>query len=72
MLDSCRALESEGFKVTYLPVKQNGIIDLDVLKNIITPETSLVSIMSVNNEIGVTQPIAEIGALHYLKVSHSR
>ncbi|XP_026463957.1 probable cysteine desulfurase, mitochondrial [Ctenocephalides felis] len=63
VLDSCRALEGEGFKVTYLPVKTNGIINMEDLDKAITPETSLVSIMSVNNEIGVIQPIAEIGAL---------
>lgn len=63
MLDSCRYLEGEGFKVTYLPVQQNGIISLDELNQAITPETSLVSVMTVNNEIGVKQPIAEIGKL---------
>ncbi|CAB3230993.1 unnamed protein product [Arctia plantaginis] len=63
VLDSCRALEGEGFKITYLPVKQNGIIDLQDLERALTPETSLVSIMTVNNEIGVKQPIADIGAL---------
>jgi len=63
VLDSCRALESEGFKVTYLPVQKNGIISLDDLQNTITPETSLVSIMAVNNEIGVKQPITDIGAI---------
>ncbi|XP_014103281.2 cysteine desulfurase, mitochondrial [Bactrocera oleae] len=63
VLDSCRALENEGFKVTYLPVKSNGIIDMKQLEESITPETSLVSIMTVNNEIGVKQPIADIGAL---------
>ncbi|XP_053601606.1 cysteine desulfurase, mitochondrial [Plodia interpunctella] len=63
VLDSCRALEGEGFKVTYLPVHSNGIIDLKELENALTPETSLVSIMTVNNEIGVQQPIAEIGAI---------
>lgn len=52
VLDSCRALENEGFKVTYLPVKSNGIIDMKQLEESITPETSLVSIMTVNNEIG--------------------
>lgn len=52
MLDSCRALEGEGFKVTYLPVQQNGIIDLQEFEKSLTPETSLVSIMTVNNEIG--------------------
>ncbi|ODN04235.1 putative cysteine desulfurase, mitochondrial [Orchesella cincta] len=63
VLDSCRALEAEGFKVTYLPVQQNGIIDLDQFKEAITPETSLVSIMTVNNEIGVKQPVVEIGKI---------
>lgn len=63
MLDSCRALEAEGFDVTYLPVKSNGLIDIDQLEATITPVTSLVSIMTVNNEIGVRQPIEEIGAI---------
>ncbi|XP_037708589.1 cysteine desulfurase, mitochondrial [Drosophila subpulchrella] len=63
VLDSCRALENEGFKVTYLPVLANGLIDLQELEKTITPETSLVSIMTVNNEIGVRQPIDEIGKL---------
>ncbi|KAK5646305.1 hypothetical protein RI129_004769 [Pyrocoelia pectoralis] len=63
VLDSCRALEGEGFKVTYLPVAENGIISLEDLERTITPETSLVSIMAVNNEIGVKQPIAEIGRI---------
>lgn len=63
VLDACRHLEMEGFKVTYLPVLSNGIIDLEVLKNAITEETSLVSVMAVNNEIGVIQPIVEIGKI---------
>jgi len=63
VLDSARHLEKEGFKVTYLPVKANGLVDLDVLRNAITDETALVSIMAVNNEIGVIQPLAEIGAI---------
>ncbi|XP_045459041.1 cysteine desulfurase, mitochondrial [Melitaea cinxia] len=63
VLDSCRALEGEGFKITYLPVGQNGIISLKELEEALTPETSLVSIMTINNEIGVKQPIAEIGAI---------
>lgn len=63
VLDSCRALESEGFKVTYLPVQTNGLISLDELSKALTPETSLVSIMAVNNEIGVKQPISEIGRM---------
>jgi len=63
VLDSCRHLEQEGFKVTYLPVKQNGLIDLDELRAAITDRTVLVSVMAVNNEIGVIQPLAEIGKL---------
>lgn len=63
VLDSARALESEGFRVTYLPVQANGIIKLSDLEQAITPDTSLVSIMSVNNEIGVKQPIQAIGDL---------
>lgn len=63
VLDSCRHLEEVGFKVTYLPVKSNGLIDLDLLKNSITDKTILVSIMMVNNEIGVIQPITEIGKI---------
>ncbi|XP_053103624.1 cysteine desulfurase [Hemicordylus capensis] len=61
VLDSCRVLEAEGFRVTYLPVKKNGIIDLQDLKNAIQPDTSLVSVMTVNNEIGVKQPVSDIG-----------
>ncbi|KAF7395217.1 hypothetical protein HZH68_009267 [Vespula germanica] len=63
VLDSCRALEAEGFDVTYLPVKSNGLIDIDQLEATITPATSLVSIMTVNNEIGVRQPVEQIGAI---------
>ncbi|KAL1401750.1 hypothetical protein pipiens_006384 [Culex pipiens pipiens] len=63
VLDSCRALEGEGFRVTYLPVQTNGLISMEELDKAITPETSLVSIMTVNNEIGVMQPIADIGKL---------
>lgn len=63
VLDSCRHLEQEGFTVTYLGVKSNGLIDLDELKNAITDKTALVSVMGVNNEIGVIQPLKEIGAL---------
>lgn len=63
VLDSCRALQGEGFEVTYLPVNPNGLIDLEQLEKAITPKTSLVSIMTVNNEIGVQQPVTEIGAL---------
>lgn len=63
VLDSCRHLQDEGFDVTYLPVKSSGLIDLEQLEKAIRPETCLVSIMTVNNEIGVVQPIEEIGKL---------
>lgn len=63
ILDSCRHLEQEGFDVTYLPVQTNGIIDLNLLRQAIKPSTVLVSIMAVNNEIGVIQPLAEIGKI---------
>ena len=63
VLDSCRSLEQEGFSVTYLPVQENGLIDMSELENAMRPDTALVSIMSVNNEIGVIQPIKEIGKL---------
>jgi len=56
-------LEAEGFHVTYIPVKSNGLIDLNELEAAIRPSTSIVSIMMVNNEIGVKQPIEEIGAI---------
>lgn len=63
VLDSCRHLQDEGFEVTYLPVKSTGLIDMAELEAAIRPETCLVSIMSVNNEIGVIQPLEEIGKL---------
>ena len=63
VLDTCRHLEQEGFTVTYLPVQQNGLIDLDVLRAAVTDKTVVVSIMAVNNEIGVIQPLAEIGKI---------
>ncbi len=63
ILDTCRHLEQDGFKVTYLPVKPNGIIDLDKLKDAVTKDTMLVSVMAVNNEIGVIQPLKEIGKI---------
>lgn len=63
VLDSCRSLENEGFSVTYLPVEKSGLINLNLLADKITPETILVSVMTVNNEIGIIQPIEEIGRL---------
>lgn len=63
ILDTCRHLEQQGFTVTYLPVEENGLIDLEKLEEAITEKTALVSIMAVNNEIGVIQPLREIGAL---------
>ncbi|MBW7851220.1 MAG: IscS subfamily cysteine desulfurase [Rhodospirillales bacterium] len=63
VLDSCRHLEQEGFRVTYLPVKANGLVDLDQLREAVTDKTAVVSVMAVNNEIGVIQPLAEIGAI---------
>jgi len=63
VLDACRHLEQEGFSVTYLPVRSNGLIDLDHLRSAIRPNTVMVSIMAVNNEIGVIQPLAEIGRI---------
>ena len=63
VLDSCRHLQDEGFDVTYLPVGKNGLVRLEELEAAIRPETALVSIMTVNNEIGVIQPMEEIGRL---------
>ena len=63
VLDTCRALEKRGFEVTYLPVRQDGLIELDALAEAITPRTILVSVMHANNEIGTIQPVAEIGRL---------
>ena len=63
ILDSCHALEREGFEITWLAVNEEGLISLDELRDSIRPDTILVSVMFGNNEIGVIQPIAEIGAL---------
>ncbi|WEY40015.1 IscS subfamily cysteine desulfurase [Paraburkholderia sp. SUR17] len=63
VLDTCRELEREGFDVTYLDVKDDGLIDLDVFKAALRPDTILVSVMHVNNEIGVIQDIATIGEI---------
>ena len=61
VLDTCKKLEKRGFKVTYLPVGSDGLISPDDVRNAITDKTILVSVMMANNEIGVIQPIAEIG-----------
>jgi cysteine desulfurase len=63
VLESCAALEREGFAVTYLPVGENGLVSLDALEAALTEHTLIVSIMAAHNEIGVIQPLAEIGAL---------
>ena len=63
VLDTFRELERQGFEATYLDVKDNGLIDLEVFKAALRPDTILVSVMFVNNEIGVIQPIAEIGEI---------
>jgi cysteine desulfurase len=67
VLDTCKRLEKYGYRVTYLPVGADGLIDLEDLKRAIDDKTILVSIMFANNEIGVIQPIAEIG-----KICHDR
>jgi len=63
VLDTCRELERQGFEVTYLDVQADGLLDLDVFKAAIRPDTILVSVMFVNNEIGVIQDMAAIGAI---------
>lgn len=63
VLDPCEYLQTLGFEVTYLPVQADGLIDLEQLEAAFRPDTILVSVMAANNEIGVLQPIAEIGAL---------
>src|SRR5271168_5052589 len=67
VLDTCKRLEKHGYRVTYLPVKADGLIDLEDLKRAIDDKTILVSIMAANNEIGVVQPIAEIGKICHEK-----
>ena len=63
VLDTCRALERDGFEVTYLDVREDGLLDLDRFKDALRPDTILASVMLVNNEIGVIQDVAAIGAL---------
>jgi cysteine desulfurase len=63
VIDTCKKLEKQGYRVTYLPVQKDGRINLDELRGAITDKTILITIMTANNEIGVVQPIAEIGAI---------
>lgn len=63
VLDSMRQLEREGFDVTYVPVQESGLVDLQALEAALREDTALVSVMAVNNEIGVVQPIAAIGEM---------
>jgi cysteine desulfurase len=63
VLDTCKRLEKDGLRVTYLPVQQNGLVDLEQLRNAITDKTILITIMYANNEIGVLQPVAQIGKM---------
>jgi len=63
VLDTVRELERQGFEATYLDVREDGLLDLDVLKAAIRPDTTVISVMFVNNEVGVVQPIAEIGEI---------
>jgi len=63
VLDTCKHLEKGGFRVTYMPVQKDGLVDLEDLKRAMDDKTILVTIMAANNEIGVVQPLAEIGKL---------
>ncbi len=63
VLDTCKRLEKYGFRITYMPVQKDGLVDLDDLKRAIDDKTILVTLMAANNEIGVVQPLAEIGKL---------
>ena len=67
VIESARALEGEGASITFLPVRPDGLIELDRLAGAVTERTALVSIMAVNNEIGVIQPLAEIAALAHAR-----
>ena len=63
VIDSCKALEHQGFQVSYLPVQPDGMVDLKTLTEVLTEKTILISIMAANNEIGTLQPVQEIGRL---------
>lgn len=69
VLDTCRYLETKGFEVTYLPVQKDGLLDLEIVRSAIRRDTILVSVMHVNNETGVIQPIKEISDLAHEKGS---
>ena len=73
VLDPCHYLETLGFEVTFLGVQQDGLLDLEQLEKAIRPDTILVSVMAANNEIGVLQPLAEIGAIcrHHQVLFHT-
>ena len=63
VLDTCRELERQGFEVTYLDVQEDGLLNLDAFRAALRDDTTVVSVMMVNNEVGVIQPIAEIGEI---------
>ena len=63
VLETCRSLEKQGFKVSYIPVDKNGLIELDVLRKAVTERTTLVTIMHANNEVGTIEPIEEIAEI---------
>jgi len=67
VLDTCRFMETQGFRITYLPVKSDGLIDLDILSDAITTDTLLVCIMLANNETGVLQPVKQISEIVHAK-----
>jgi cysteine desulfurase len=67
VLDTCRYLETKGYEVTYLPVQSDGLLDLELVQSSIRPDTILVSVMHVNNETGVIQPIQEIAEMAHEK-----
>ncbi len=67
ILETAVYLERRGYRVTYVPVDKTGLLDLDALRDALTPQTALVSVMHANNEIGTIQPIAEIGAIVHEK-----
>jgi cysteine desulfurase len=67
VLDTCKKLEKHGYRVTYLPVKADGLVDLDMLRESITDKTILITLMYANNEIGVIHPVREIG-----KIAHEK